>query len=153
MDGNLLEVIRRAFPDWRNRTGPWRKPSSTGRSAATEMTLAALAAASGVSEPTVSRFCAAVGYDASADLGRVSWPARSPSRARPRRGDLAEEIPRRREQDLRLQPLEPRLGGCSNSTPAGCAPAVELLSGGRVDGSISSAGSLRDRSAEELPGS
>jgi len=68
LDDNLLEVIRRALPDLRKSDRRVAETILEAPLAAMEMTLAALAEASGVSEPTVLRFCAAVGCEGFRDL-------------------------------------------------------------------------------------
>lgn len=68
LDDNLLEVIRRALHGLRKSDRRVAETILDAPVAATEMTLAALAAASGVSEPTVLRFCAAIGCEGFRDL-------------------------------------------------------------------------------------
>lgn len=68
LDDNLLEVIRRALPGLRKSDRRVAETILEAPLAATEMTLAALAEASGVSEPTVLRFCTAIGCDGFRDL-------------------------------------------------------------------------------------
>src|SRR5690606_19624601 len=68
LDDNLLEVIRRALPGLRKSDRRVAETILEAPLAATEMTLAALAEASGVSEPTVLRFCAAIGCEGFRDL-------------------------------------------------------------------------------------
>lgn len=67
-DDNLLETIRRALPELRKSDRRVAERILDDPVAATEMTLAALAEASGVSEPTVLRFSAAIGCDGFRDL-------------------------------------------------------------------------------------
>lgn len=68
IDDNLLKIIRRALPDLRRSDRRVAETVLAEPVAAMEMTLAALAAAAGVSEPTVLRFCAAVGCEGFRDL-------------------------------------------------------------------------------------
>lgn len=68
IDENLLEVIRRALPDLRKSDRRVAETILETPVAAMEMTLAALAAAAQVSEPTVLRFCAAIGCEGFRDM-------------------------------------------------------------------------------------
>ena len=105
-----------------------------GPLAATEMTLAALAGASGVSEPTVPRFCAAVGCDGFRDLrvklARSLAFARSTSHAAiSPEDDLATLV--NKIFDFNLSNLA---WARSKLDPGRLRAAVELLSGcGRIE--------------------
>jgi RpiR family carbohydrate utilization transcriptional regulator len=65
---NLLEVIARSLPDLRRSDRRVAETILQAPQAAVEMTLGALAGASGVSEPTVIRFAAAIGCEGFRDL-------------------------------------------------------------------------------------
>lgn len=68
VEDNLLEVIARSLPDLRRSDRRVAETILSAPEAAVEMTLGALAAASGVSEPTVIRFAAAIGCEGFRDL-------------------------------------------------------------------------------------
>jgi RpiR family carbohydrate utilization transcriptional regulator len=68
VEDNLLEVIARSLPDLRKSDRRVAETILASPEAAVEMTLGALARASGVSEPTVIRFAAAIGCDGFRDL-------------------------------------------------------------------------------------
>jgi RpiR family carbohydrate utilization transcriptional regulator len=68
VEDNLLEVIARSLPELRKSDRRVAEAILATPEAAVEMTLAALASAAGVSEPTVIRFAAAIGCDGFRDL-------------------------------------------------------------------------------------
>jgi RpiR family transcriptional regulator, carbohydrate utilization regulator len=68
VEDNLLEVIARSLPALRKSDRRVAETILEAPEAALGMTLAALARASGVSEPTVIRFAAAIGCDGFRDL-------------------------------------------------------------------------------------
>jgi RpiR family carbohydrate utilization transcriptional regulator len=68
VDDNLLEVIRRSLLDLRKSDRRVAETILDAPLAAIEMTVAVLAEASETSEPTVLRFCAAVGCEGFRDL-------------------------------------------------------------------------------------
>jgi len=65
---NLLEVISKAMPDLRKSDTKVANAILANPSAATNMKLAELARSAGVSEPTVVRFCTAIGCDGFQDM-------------------------------------------------------------------------------------
>lgn len=69
IDDNLLEVIARRLPDLRKSDRRVAEVVLERPMAVPDMKLAELAAAAGVSEPTVIRFCTAVGCAGFRDLG------------------------------------------------------------------------------------
>jgi len=68
VDGNLLEVIARSLPTLRKSDRRVAETILAGPERTVDMTLAALAEAAGVSEPTVIRFAAAIGCEGFRDL-------------------------------------------------------------------------------------
>jgi len=68
LDDNLLEIIQRTLPDLRKSDRRVAETLLKDPLTATEMTLDALAQASGVSAPTVLRFCTAIGCEGMRDL-------------------------------------------------------------------------------------
>lgn len=68
VEDNLLEVIARSLPGLRKSDRRVAETILEAPEAALEMTLGALASASGVSEPTVIRFAAAIGCEGLRDL-------------------------------------------------------------------------------------
>jgi RpiR family carbohydrate utilization transcriptional regulator len=68
VEDNLLEVIARSLPNLRRSDRRVAETILLAPEAAVEMTLGALASASGVSEPTVIRFSSAIGCDGFRDL-------------------------------------------------------------------------------------
>ena len=68
LDGNLLEVIARSLAGLRRSDRRVAEAVLADPQGATEATLGALARRAGVSEPTVLRFCAAVGCEGFRDL-------------------------------------------------------------------------------------
>ena len=68
VEDNLLEVIARSLPDLRKSDRRVAETILAAPEAALDMTLATLAGAAGVSEPTVIRFAAAIGCEGFRDL-------------------------------------------------------------------------------------
>jgi RpiR family carbohydrate utilization transcriptional regulator len=68
VEGNLLEVIARSLPNLRKSDRKVAETILAGPEKTVDMTLAALAEAAGVSEPTVIRFAAVIGCEGFRDL-------------------------------------------------------------------------------------
>ncbi len=125
VEGNLLEVIARSLPNLRKSDRKVAETILAGPEKTVDMTLAALAEAAGVSEPTVIRFAAVIGLR--------GFP-RSEGETRAVFGILADNIAfghradrrsgRDHRQDIRFQSVQYSMGQgafeCVRSHGGGC---------------------------------